>query len=530
MSGKAQRKVPVPPGLDLDSWINASAESELTDESAGKEFFSIRVDFGESYGTNNEEYAGGGDVGTFAGGASDDSGDDDLFSELSRRGSSAPKQRREAAKANDPYMLGSGKLKQKVTAAPAEPDMNDIPIQKLSLGGGLQPFESDLFGSKSKHGKRGKHGGDQEPAHRFRVMADEDMPEGVADSESDASASGEEDALAKIDLSTPLGAHERMPQQRHRVVGGSAKPEKKSSKKSKKAKKVKHSSKKPKEAAAAAAPAAAAPEKAPAQQLTGDAVAGAAPVPMLLMGDKRVKVQYTIEAPSEAVKGGTGATVRLHIKVEAASSKAKLDWVDFKMLDSAGVRANCAGLAAGGETGSIRLASKLRKSKSKQLAQKLTLPVTTDQLLSSHIPCEVTYLETGAASPVQVPASLYLPAASLLVAVAISQSDYQAFMTNPSNQLYFASCSVPIPASLTTAQAFHSITALIRSFVVQDIADTARILYAQTASGHDVTVLAKKSEAGLTLTVKSTMDAIPEAINNDIQALATEATMKVASA
>ncbi|GAM17153.1 hypothetical protein SAMD00019534_003280 [Acytostelium subglobosum LB1] len=182
---KAQRKVPVPEGLDLDAWINDPKlqEMEESDES-DSEIFGKYAD-----------------------------SDDETASNKSFNKDDLEKQKEERLKrqANNPYMLGNrGSAKSSPHMDPDEP--THIPVAKLPenlgpviVGGRLDSLEKKKTSRKKQQ--------------VFNIDTTTEMPEGAkdSDSEEDRRQKAKTDALSAISLDEPLSASDVLPVNRHRT-------------------------------------------------------------------------------------------------------------------------------------------------------------------------------------------------------------------------------------------------------------------------------------------------------------------------
>jgi len=235
VSTKAQRKVPVPDGLDLKKGINKgemkmlsetteAVATALTGKQAPVSFLSL---------AGGPEVGGGTDVGL--GGLGGDDGDESDYSddEGSKKKSKKGRKTHEEAekarlaeekrRATDPFYI-----------RPADIDVSGIPIEKLEDG--------ELGKVKGKKGKKDKK--KKVKVIRMTVVDDDDMPDGALSSGDDMPAKKEvkknphDIDLGDVDITQPLGAEEKLPELQHHVVPELA-IEGKKDKKSKKDKKGK---------------------------------------------------------------------------------------------------------------------------------------------------------------------------------------------------------------------------------------------------------------------------------------------------
>lgn len=197
---KAQSKVPVPEGLDLDAWINEPLPDLVQDFDSDTSVLDSPV-YEKTHKSSKKSKK------SKKSKLLDSSDDEDK----ERRRSA----RREARK-NDPYyIMAEGSNKKKDRLLEFDDDVDNIPVVELTL--------DDLKAPKptSKKTKRVK---------KQTVYAEEEMPENAAQSEDeklpagkkgavytkkstrDIFESNEESGLNNVDLSTPLGADEKFQQ------------------------------------------------------------------------------------------------------------------------------------------------------------------------------------------------------------------------------------------------------------------------------------------------------------------------------
>ncbi|XP_071954379.1 AP-3 complex subunit delta-1-like isoform X2 [Antedon mediterranea] len=251
---KAQKKVPVPEGLDLDKWINEPPSESSDDE--------VTIDTMFIHDANRVNHQ------------------TQYYEELSEEELEKRRSARRQEQASNPHYLkfDSPKKRRKKLKELAAESVDGIPVAKIDLSVPLHiPGEhkgmniTDKYmqrqdgGKKSK--KRGKKGrkkrtvsvsSDDIPIVHTVDIVEEEMPEGATISEDDEDAHDVNDPhrALNIDLDAPLDDHEKIPVRGHRVVDGKkkmkdeqdttdAKTEKKKSKKDKKGqKKVKKEKKK----------------------------------------------------------------------------------------------------------------------------------------------------------------------------------------------------------------------------------------------------------------------------------------------
>lgn len=214
---KAQRKVPLPEGLNLDEWINEPPSDSVSDAEAEAAAAGARPDVALDFGLP-------------AAAATTDAGAPDHATEeeLERR----RYMRKQAQLANPHYLRTDVRPR-----SAAGLDADDVPVVQLHLGMPLTISEPRTAGGKGKraHGRRHRRGADrdsdaeddaesrgQQPQRAYEVLAVADMPEGAVFSDKDDDdADTPENRLRKalnVDISKPLDDSERLPVPQHRVV------------------------------------------------------------------------------------------------------------------------------------------------------------------------------------------------------------------------------------------------------------------------------------------------------------------------
>ncbi|XP_038048656.1 AP-3 complex subunit delta-1-like isoform X1 [Patiria miniata] len=214
---KAQKKVPVPEGLDLDKWINEPPSESSDDEVTIDTMFvhdAHRVSHKTKYEEPNED-------------------------ELRRRRDV----RREEQASNPHYLKDSRKKKLKDLAAENDVTVDGIPVAKIDLNVPLhvpgfnvtdeymkKSKTSKKHRKKHKKGKRGRHisesSDDIKVAHTVDIVGEE-MPEGAtfSDDDEDDRALDDPHRALDIDLDRPLDDHDKIPIREHRVVAAGLKME-----------------------------------------------------------------------------------------------------------------------------------------------------------------------------------------------------------------------------------------------------------------------------------------------------------------
>lgn len=238
---KAQRKVPLPEGLDLDAWINDPPSESSEDEQTN-----FRAPFVD---TTEKSYQTEGRV-------------EPTESELE-----AIREQRYQDQLNNPYYVKQTNKPKKPSTLDLSTDTNnvtDIPVSQIDLNVPLhvpglstsdkylQQHRQQTVSSKShKKRKKKKHNAqssDEDIPVQHAVSNTFDLPEGVnlSDNEKDDRNRDPADphAMLDINLDEPLRADERLPVRSHRTISHDILPEPVNKpKKHKKAKKEKKKSK-----------------------------------------------------------------------------------------------------------------------------------------------------------------------------------------------------------------------------------------------------------------------------------------------
>uniref|UniRef100_A0A671S9Y2 AP-3 complex subunit delta-1 n=1 Tax=Sinocyclocheilus anshuiensis TaxID=1608454 RepID=A0A671S9Y2_9TELE len=211
---KAQKKVPIPEGLDLDAWINEPpSESESEDEKPKAVFAKEEPKHSRSRHTEVDE------------------------KELARR-----REVRKQEQANNPFYIKASPSSQKVYDAPG---VEHIPVVQIDLSVPLkvpgmpmsdqylkleverrqkEKAERKKKEKKKKREKRGKErkadsGPESEeditPAHQVDIVTEE-MPENALPSDDDDKDPNDPHKALDIDLDKPLADSEKLPVRTHR--------------------------------------------------------------------------------------------------------------------------------------------------------------------------------------------------------------------------------------------------------------------------------------------------------------------------
>uniref|UniRef100_A0A8C8S3K5 AP-3 complex subunit delta n=1 Tax=Pelusios castaneus TaxID=367368 RepID=A0A8C8S3K5_9SAUR len=244
---KAQKKVPVPEGLDLDAWINEPpSDSESEDEKPKTIFHDEEQRHSKHRPPEIDE------------------------EELARR-----REARKQEQANNPFYIKSSPSPQK--RYQDTPGVEHIPVVQIDLSVPLkvpgmpmsdqyvkleeerrhkQKLEKDKKKKKQKKEKKGKHRRhnslhteseeDIAPAHHVDIITEE-MPENALPSDEDDKDPNDPYKALDVDLDKPLADSEKLPVQRHRNAENLKSPDTEAPLVEKKSKKPKKKEKKHKE-------------------------------------------------------------------------------------------------------------------------------------------------------------------------------------------------------------------------------------------------------------------------------------------
>lgn len=209
VAAKAQKKVQVPEGLDLDKWINDPPSDSSEEEEEMETIFETaneHMDLKQKYESEDEE-------------------------EMKKR----REQRKLDQLSNPHYLKMSSKVdnqeKRKELAVDEIPMANiELPVSlKVSRGVALdKKYASKKTKKRRKKGRKGSQVEEDEPdlgiSYEVLPAGAGELPEGANESDNDirqeeiADASEDPHKLLDIDLSKPLEAHEALPVRQHRVV------------------------------------------------------------------------------------------------------------------------------------------------------------------------------------------------------------------------------------------------------------------------------------------------------------------------
>ncbi|CAH3027442.1 unnamed protein product [Porites evermanni] len=210
VASKAQKKVQVPEGLDLDKWINEPPSESSEDEQDIETIFDPHGEHKELKQKHESE-------------------DEE---EMKKR----REQRKQDQLSNPHYLKVTAK--EDLKAKKKEMLVDDIPVANLDLpvslkvSGGLsldKKYASRKAKKKRKKGRKGSRADEEEPdrgiSYEVLPAGAGEMPEGAAESDHDDKenedsfdAAADPHKLLNVDLSKPLEAHEALPVRQHRTV------------------------------------------------------------------------------------------------------------------------------------------------------------------------------------------------------------------------------------------------------------------------------------------------------------------------
>ncbi|UYV70621.1 AP3D1 [Cordylochernes scorpioides] len=221
---KAQRKVPIPEGLDLDQWIN-EPPSESEDE---------------------EDYMAGGDI--FLRGSADSRNSNNILNkkEMTEEELSEIREARIQEQASNPYYLkGSSRHRNNLRYEDTHQDL--VPIKNIELSTSLKI--SSGVDKKRRHKKK-KRGDQQQPASEEEeelpqqvVILGEEMPEGARSTDDEEPPANPDDPHQALNINLD----DLEPYRNHTMASGTRKKESSTSKKSKKSHKKKKKKESPTE-------------------------------------------------------------------------------------------------------------------------------------------------------------------------------------------------------------------------------------------------------------------------------------------
>lgn len=207
---QAQKKVPVPEGLDLDKWINEPLsdddDSDVVEDS--KPFFS------DDKGSNKASYQ-----------QSQNQSNVNKYVDPDPEELEKAREIRKMFEEGNPHYLKMGSPSSK------SQDQNgvavdDIPVKELDfsvslqLSNGLDTEKGKKKSKKGKKGKRGKHEAEEEeqPETVFEIAPVLDLDEDTGPVAHAGESVGDIHDLLNVDLNSPLEDHEVLPVAQHRIT------------------------------------------------------------------------------------------------------------------------------------------------------------------------------------------------------------------------------------------------------------------------------------------------------------------------
>lgn len=209
VAAKAQKKVQIPEGLDLDKWINDPPSESSEEEEEIDTIFDTpneHKELKQKYVSDDEE-------------------------EMQRR----REQRKQEQMSNPHYLKMSSREERKVKKK--EMAVEDIPVTNLDLpvslkvSGGMaldKKYASvKKLKKRRKKGRKGSRADEEEPhlgiSYEVLPTGAGELPEGADESDhenkvNDEIPTSDPHKLLDVDLSKPLEAHETLPVRQHRVV------------------------------------------------------------------------------------------------------------------------------------------------------------------------------------------------------------------------------------------------------------------------------------------------------------------------
>ena len=450
VSKAAQKKVPVPEGLDLDTPIY---EEEPEDD-------------GEDAEDDKD--------GIFGGGANADD-----MEELRRLGDdyATPQQaqspvRRKKRVSDSPYILGGGDDDEDDGNSKGKEDVDNIPVEKITEDFGELKIGSGRSRSALRGG--GKGGAKRKPKV-YKVMKVEE--EGDDDKDAEAAAREKKkaaDGLANISLDEPLRPDESLPVAHHRVVTNSPKARPGAKKQQQQHQKASSSS-----------PAAAAAKKEAAHHKGG--VGGSGPAhhgAKRLCADGNLGVAYELKTnPREPTK------VMALIKFTNRSKTAEVSGVELTVPDTPAVQI--------AHVARVEKPSFVVKPGQSVLHQALFTFPAASAASGMTAKGQIKYSMGSAASAekTSLDFELAIPASTFITPVAISKEELAAIIKSAGAALHVA--TVPVKVQ-DPAQASPIAVAIAQGLLhLEPVAGTAgrHVYYGKTIKGAHVAVLIRDKAA-----------------------------------
>eukprot|EP01133_Synstelium_polycarpum_P014590 gene14590-17251_t len=467
---KAQKKVPVPEGLDLDSWIN-DPKLQVIEESvdSGDEMF----------------------------GKYDDSEDEKTSSVFSKEDISRQKEERIKKQASNPYMLGN----RKSGSSSNLDEPTHIPVAKLP-----ENLGHVIVGSKIDLDKRKKS-----KPKKYTIDTTTEMPEGATTSDGEnekRTKAYKLDALSSINLDEPLTASDMLPTNRHRTdiqrdkeaaARASAKPSRSSASKTgspgpqspnyqeltspeMSGKKKKGSSASAKKAAAAAPPAAPA-KKAPAVFLP-------------LVSDEFFTISYEVSRVDDA-------QVKLALKIQNKSDEDMSEVAISYSADNTSV--SVAKPQEQYEIGIIEAGSSTTFNQT----------FVVNNILAPSV--AMTLVATPSSSPsISTELCVSIPVAMFVRGVKLTKDKF-AEVLQKSGPMFLASTKLPSIALQQVVERLHD--ALQFEVVQFHPSGSTASFYARTTASHHIAMLVKERDGVTCFDIKSSDTLLSNALIKEINTL-----------
>ncbi|KYR00084.1 delta adaptin [Tieghemostelium lacteum] len=478
---KAQKKVPIPEGLDLDEWINDPKfqEPEEEEEEDDDDIYSTSHSHHNNIFTNQDE-------------------DDKPYhhhhqptkEELQRQ-----REERLRKQAQNPYMLG-GK------SSSTKSKESDISVPVAILPESLGPV---IVGPKKIEKTKAK-------PKKFTIDTTTEMPDGAKDSDSDSESSkkpnnAKYDPLSSINLNEPLSAGDILPVNRHRTD-----IQKEKELKSKNEKKMAASQKpgssptisyqevtsptlgqdKPKKPSTSKSKKSATSTTATSTSSSTSTGKTATTVvsppalkklpPVTLLDDENFKVSYEIQKTSQEIENQLKITFKLQNKSDEDMSDVKLSLQSVESLQS---------VKNSGEIGV------LESSSSTSYFEILNV----NNMISSHS-LQFTLEASPSSSPeLSVPLTIPLPLSLFTKSTKLTKDQF-AQILQKSGTLHSSSTKVTSPNS-NLQQVLNQLTTDLQFETVQlHPSGTTASCYTKTIQNHHIAMLVKERDGTITFDIK----------------------------
>lgn len=216
----------------------------------------------------------------------------------------------------------------------------------------------------------------------------------------------------------------------------------------------------------------------------------------------------------------------LSLRVDPRSLKKGLDWVELQL--PAGAPAVLSGGAGGASApGALRLAGALKErlpGKARAGKAALVLAVADFAGPSAAVAATLRYAPAGGGAPVELPATLRLRAAAMLLPVPLAPDAYKALMTGPDAEtLTHAAVALPAGKDAPPAKVLDAAVSILRAHAVARKPGENAILYATTAGGAHVTAALKVAADAVNATIKAATPGLAAILAADLLEVIKEA-------